>query len=241
MQFTVLALAALSMGFAAAQPLGDGLPGGLPSENALASTGSALANKGPNVINGGSGVFSRDLPAAPQNLESTSSLIRQSESVIQAQATLIDGLVRGEATPDIAIKIQTSLVTVGLSLNGLLDPVIALTDANAVALSQDQIATVPSLLEEVLQIVLGVQSIAKSVAAIQGKTPEVAAQSELQYVLGTVGIVTNHAVSFTRTAIPTTSPIYAKVSGIINSLEYLVAGLLGPITRTVDQILHDLL
>ncbi|KAI1826846.1 hypothetical protein F4861DRAFT_17667 [Xylaria intraflava] len=163
--------------------------------------------------------------------------VSQARTLVQTEVTTIQTLAQGDINNITISKIQQSLLNVGQTVNGLVKPVVSLAGVNTTPLTQGQITAVPALLQDVQKIVVGTQTIAKSVASGQQKDSLSQVQSELQFVLGPVSLIGNNVVSFATAAVPATSTVFVQVQSLLGGLQPLLAGLLAPVTAILGQIL----
>lgn len=223
MQFSTLALAALSMGSAIAAPALGGLPVDLP-------VGDLPVGDLPI----------KDLPGLPAFDDALSS-VGNVKTIVTEQVTTVTTLLKGTPAADAADKVQTSLLTVGQNVNGLLGPILALGNNAATPLSQGQLTSVPQLVEDCQAIVAGLQTIGKTVVGGLGQDGLNQVQPELQWVLSTAGPVVRPVVSFATTAVPGSGAVVEQVNSAVGELQEVANGLLAPVNGLLGGALGGLL
>lgn len=214
MQFSTLALAALSMGSAIAAPALSGLPVDLPVG---------------------------DLPVGLPAFDDVLSSVGNVKTIVDEQVTTVTTLFKGTPAGDATEQVQTVLLTVGQNVNGLINPVLALGNNVATPLSKGQLESLPQLVQDCQAIVAGLKTIGKTVVGGLGQDGLNQVQPELQWVLSTAGPLVRPVVSFATTSVPGSGAVVEQVNSAVGELQGVANGLLAPVNGLLGGALGGVL
>ncbi|KAI0199267.1 hypothetical protein F4808DRAFT_462047 [Astrocystis sublimbata] len=189
----------------------------------------------------GSAIAAPVVSDVPAVVDKALSAVANAKTIVDAQVHTITELTAKTPAGPVVAEIEESLLTIGTSVNGIIAPILVLSNNAVLPLNQGQLESVPQLVSDCQAVFEGVQTAAKAI--VKGLPQDVLkqVQPELQWVLSATGPVVKPLVAFTTTAVPGTAAVYtevngalAKVQGIANNLVIApVNGLVGGLLDTV--------
>ncbi|KAI0205571.1 hypothetical protein F4808DRAFT_409577 [Astrocystis sublimbata] len=156
-----------------------------------------------------------------QVFETAVSAFADAEIIIQQQHTQLTHLVTETPSVENTIEIQQCLLITSQSVNGLLDPALALSTIGSISLSQSQLHSVPAFSENFLSIFVELEAIGKIVTGLN-KDQLARLQPELQLVLAPTVSLARPVLAYISVAAHAYTSAFQSVSHPLRNIQTLL-------------------
>ncbi|RWA08704.1 hypothetical protein EKO27_g6388 [Xylaria grammica] len=168
------------------------------------------------------------------SFDSARKAVSEAKVIVQQQLVQIN-ILTNNASPnaDTVTKIQSSLLTIGASVNALVVPVVALGNVGSATLSKDQIAAVPQFQNDFLNILVNLEAIGKKTTGGNLQKDVIAHfKPQLQWALAPAAPVSQSIITFINVAAPKYAN-YKNWAPYLVNIQGLIVVVLGKIALAV--------